>query len=116
LWQLVNRMLDFYPSEERTRILDARRRPRRRGKPEMSQTRFAALWSELDDLLLVFTLDVVHWDTLGNAGLKQRIVDEGIELVLRQASEALTGVGTARGTMSAGAREVAGSARRQRAL
>jgi proline iminopeptidase len=60
--------------------------------PEMSQTRFAALWSELDDLPLVFTLDVVHWDTLGNAGLKQRIVDEGIELVPRQAPEALTGV------------------------
>ena len=33
LRQLVNRMLDFYPPEERTRILDVRRRPRRRVKP-----------------------------------------------------------------------------------
>lgn len=34
LKQLVSRMLDFYPPEERTRILGARRRPRRRGKPD----------------------------------------------------------------------------------
>lgn len=59
--------------------------------PQMSPTRFAALWSELEGLPLVFTLDVVHWDTLGNAGLKQRIVDEGIELVPRGAPEAVGG-------------------------
>jgi hypothetical protein len=33
LRQLINRMLAFYPPEERLRILGARRRPRRRGKP-----------------------------------------------------------------------------------
>lgn len=59
--------------------------------PEMSQTRFAALWNELDDLPLVFTLDVVHWDTLSNACLKQRIVDEGIELMPRLAPDAAAG-------------------------
>ena len=59
--------------------------------PEMSQTRFAALWGELEDLPLVFMLDVVHWDTLGNAGLKQRIVDEGIELVPRQVPQFVAG-------------------------
>jgi len=33
LQQLIERMLAFYPPEERVRILGARRRPRRRGKP-----------------------------------------------------------------------------------
>lgn len=48
---------------------------------DMSSSRFAGLWSELDELPLVFTLDVVHWDTLGNAALQQRIVAEGVELL-----------------------------------
>ena len=34
LQHLIERMLAFYPEEERARILDARRRPRRRGKPQ----------------------------------------------------------------------------------
>jgi hypothetical protein len=46
----------------------------------------------LDELPLVFRLDVVHWDRLDNASLKQRIVDEGIELVQRQAPAPVTGV------------------------
>ena len=33
LQQLIERMLAVYPAEERVRILGARRRPRRRGKP-----------------------------------------------------------------------------------
>lgn len=48
---------------------------------DISATRFAHLWSELDELPLIFTLDVVHWDTLSNARLKQRIVDEGVPLL-----------------------------------
>ena len=58
----------------------------------MSSTRFAGLWGVLDELPLVFRLDVVHWDRLDNASLKQRIVDEGIELVQSQAPAPVTGV------------------------
>ncbi len=59
---------------------------------DMSPTRFAGLWGMLDELPLVFRLDVVHWDRLDNATLKQRIVDEGIELVRRHAPAPVTGV------------------------
>jgi DNA-binding transcriptional ArsR family regulator len=31
---LVERMLEFYPAEDRERLLEGRRRPRRRGKPQ----------------------------------------------------------------------------------
>jgi predicted nucleotidyltransferase len=48
----------------------------------MSATRFASLWSELDDLPLIFKLDVLHWDTLDNTRLQQKIVEEGVELPL----------------------------------
>ncbi len=48
---------------------------------DISSIRFAYLWGELEELPLIFTLDVVHWDTLSNARLKQRIVDEGVPLL-----------------------------------
>jgi len=31
---LLERMLDYYPAEERERLMGGRRRPRRRGKPQ----------------------------------------------------------------------------------
>lgn len=38
---------------------------------------FAQLWAELDALPLAFKLDVLHWDTLGNAALREKISAEG---------------------------------------
>ncbi|WP_374600613.1 nucleotidyltransferase family protein [Niveibacterium sp.] len=38
---------------------------------------FAKLWAELDALPLAFKLDVLHWDTLGNAALREKISAEG---------------------------------------
>lgn len=45
--------------------------------PTMSQQRFTALWSEVDALPIVFRIDLLHWDTLGNAALKEKILAEG---------------------------------------
>ena len=45
--------------------------------PTMSATRFAELWDRLDALPLVFKLDVLHWHTLGNDRLKEKITVEG---------------------------------------
>jgi predicted nucleotidyltransferase len=45
--------------------------------PGMSDLEFARLWNELDELPLVFKLDVVHLDRLNQAGLKARILAEG---------------------------------------
>lgn len=39
----------------------------------MSEPRFTKLWNELDALHLVFKMDVLHWDRLGNQRLKDRI-------------------------------------------
>jgi proline iminopeptidase len=45
--------------------------------PGMSDAAFSQLWNELDELPLVFKLDVVHLDRLNQAGLRERILSEG---------------------------------------
>jgi len=45
--------------------------------PAMSTARFAELWNRLDALPLVFKLDVLHWHTLGNERLREKITIEG---------------------------------------
>ena len=45
--------------------------------PTMTPQRFAELWSALEDLPLIFRLDVVHWDRLGNPRLKEEIRRQG---------------------------------------
>jgi uncharacterized protein len=39
--------------------------------PAMSERDFGSLWSALDDLPILFRLDVVHWDRVANDTLKQ---------------------------------------------
>lgn len=48
--------------------------------PDMDRHEFSALWSELDDLPIVFKLDVVHFDALDEGTLKQAIASDGIAL------------------------------------
>lgn len=43
----------------------------------MSEPRFTQLWNELDTLPLVFKMDVLHWNRLGNQRLKDKIPVEG---------------------------------------
>ncbi|PJA23847.1 MAG: DNA polymerase III subunit beta [Alphaproteobacteria bacterium CG_4_10_14_0_2_um_filter_63_37] len=45
--------------------------------PGLSDADFTVLWSRLDDLPLVFKLDVLHWDRLGNERLKAKVLGEG---------------------------------------
>ncbi len=45
--------------------------------PRMSQREFAQLWGELEDLPLVYTLDVLLWDELNQETLKQKILRDG---------------------------------------
>jgi uncharacterized protein len=45
--------------------------------PTMSEREFSSLWNELDDLDLVFKLDVLHWDRLPQDRLKEKIAQEG---------------------------------------
>lgn len=45
--------------------------------PGMSDQEFSRLWNELDELPLVFKLDVLHWDRLGEQKLKDSILKHG---------------------------------------
>ncbi len=46
--------------------------------PTMDDARFAVLWVELDDLPIVFKLDVLHLQKVANPHLRARIVEEGV--------------------------------------
>ena len=50
--------------------------------PAMSAPEFTELWSELDNLPLVFKLDVLHWDVLANTVLKAKILQEGTAIYI----------------------------------
>lgn len=45
--------------------------------PSMDDQEFSRLWNALDNLPLVFKLDIVHWDKLGDTALKRKIRHEG---------------------------------------
>lgn len=45
--------------------------------PTMSDREFSKLWNEIDDLPLVFKLDLLHWDRLAPDRLKEKIGEEG---------------------------------------
>jgi uncharacterized protein len=45
--------------------------------PEMTDAEFARLWNAIDDLPLVFKVDLLHWDRLANPRLKDKIPREG---------------------------------------
>lgn len=45
--------------------------------PRMSDAEFARLWNQIEDLPLVFKVDLLHWDRLANQRLKDKILLEG---------------------------------------
>lgn len=45
--------------------------------PRMSDAEFARLWNQIEDLPLVFKVDLLHWDRTANQRLKDKILLEG---------------------------------------
>lgn len=45
--------------------------------PSMSTKEFASLWSDVDDLPIIFKIDLLHWDSLSNLLLKNKILKDG---------------------------------------
>lgn len=43
----------------------------------MSNAEFSQLWNAIDDLPLVFKIDLVHWDRLPEDRFKEKIREEG---------------------------------------
>lgn len=48
--------------------------------PTMSDREFSRLWMALDDLPILFRLDVSLWHEVTNPALKQAMLDDGIPL------------------------------------
>lgn len=48
--------------------------------PTMSDREFSRLWMALDDLPILFRLDVSLWHEVTNAALKQSMLDNGVPL------------------------------------
>jgi predicted nucleotidyltransferase len=46
--------------------------------PTLTDHRYAALWSQIDELPLVFKVDLVHWDRLSHPALKAKVLQEGV--------------------------------------
>ncbi len=51
--------------------------------PRLSDREFAHLWNTIDDLPIAFKLDILHWDHLDNAALREQIQKEGMTLYER---------------------------------
>lgn len=43
----------------------------------MSPAEFTTLWGSIEDLPIVFKIDLLHWDHLTNPELKEKILSEG---------------------------------------
>lgn len=80
------RIFERYPSIERVLIFGSRAKGTAQPAsdidlavvaPEMSDQEFSRLWNELDELPLVFKLDVLHWDRLGEQKLRDSIIRHG---------------------------------------
>lgn len=48
--------------------------------PEIDDSEFASLWAELDDLPILFKMDLVHFEQLTRPALRDEIVAEGVPL------------------------------------
>jgi predicted nucleotidyltransferase len=75
-----------YPAIERVLIFGSRARGTAKPwsdidlavvAPAMTDQEFSRLWNELDDLPIVFKLDVLHFDRLERLDLKEKILSQG---------------------------------------
>jgi predicted nucleotidyltransferase len=90
------RVFAHYPSIERVLIFGSRAKGSYQAgsdidlavvAPAMNDPEFARLWNEVDSLPLVFKVDLLHWDRLSNARLKDKIPIEGRPFYRREPVE-----------------------------
>lgn len=77
------RVFERHPSIERVLIFGSRAKGTEQPAsdidlavmaPKMTDQEFSRLWNELDELPLVFKLDVLHWDRLREQNLRDSII------------------------------------------
>lgn len=92
----IRQVFGHYPAIERVLIFGSRAKGNARPgsdidlaviAPEMSDAEFARLWNAIDDLPLVFKVDLLHWDRLANPRLKDKIPREGCLFYARPADD-----------------------------
>jgi proline iminopeptidase len=80
------RVFSRYPDIEKVMIFGSRAKGHYRDgsdidlavfAPAMPDSTFTRLWREVDALPVVFKVDLLHWDRLGNPGLKEKVLLEG---------------------------------------
>jgi|TARA_Y100001951_G_scaffold105357_2_gene122382 predicted nucleotidyltransferase len=47
--------------------------------PAMTESNFNSLWNEIDALPLVFKVDCIHFEKLGNEALRKNILKNGVQ-------------------------------------
>lgn len=82
----LHRVFAAYPEVEQVLIFGSRAKGNFRSGSDIdlavlasrvSEARFTQLWNELDALPILFKMDVLHWNSLGNERLKNKIREEG---------------------------------------
>ncbi|MBA3582850.1 MAG: nucleotidyltransferase domain-containing protein [Gammaproteobacteria bacterium] len=86
LYADICQVLRGYPSLEQVLIFGSRAKDTAKTYSDydfaifalaMSDAEFTALWHELNDLPMIFKLDVLHWNRLREESLKNKILTEG---------------------------------------
>lgn len=49
----------------------------------INSSTFTQIWDQVDRLAIMLKIDILHWDTLQNLALKDKIVAEGVELYVK---------------------------------
>ena len=89
IWQSILKTCFSYPHVKEVRLYGSRARGNyRQGSdidlaidaPLMTNKEFSKLWNELDDLPIIFSLDIVHLQSLQNESLLHAIHEDGVSI------------------------------------
>ena len=89
IWNSIRNTCFNYPQVKRVILYGSRaRNDYRQGSdidiaidaPSMTDQEFASLWNALDDLPIIFSLDIIHLQSLKNQALIHAIQRDGVEI------------------------------------
>lgn len=85
-WVDFERIFSRYPKIEQVLIFGSRAKGTAKPwsdfdlaviAPTLSDSEFSRLWNEIEDLPLVFKVDLLHWDRLPQDRLREKVLLEG---------------------------------------
>ena len=84
--EALRQAFSHYPAVEKVLVFGSRARGKHEPGsdidlavfgPDLSESDFSRLWGDLDELPIAFKMDVLHFDTLHNQALRDRILRDG---------------------------------------